>query len=95
MNKYAACTHLSTNITVAIENISSKPIVKFELSDPSTHDSTIGRNLILTSGLASAMEPHEIRSESISKTRSSAGQLTSFQITVRSVTFADGTTWSR
>lgn len=91
----AACTHLSTTVRFTLENISDKPIVKYEVRGLRTQGPTISNNVNLTSEFDNAMEPHEIRTEVIEERSDSAGQLTGFQVVLWSVTFADGTTWSR
>jgi len=89
----AACTHLSKSVRFTLENISDKPIVKYEVRGLRTHGRTISSYLNLTSEFTNEMDPHELRTEVIEERSDS--QLTSFQLAVWSVTFADGTTWNR
>ena len=95
----AACTHVSVIVRFTVENISDKPIVKYEVRGIRSNDSS-GNNLSVTSEWAKPVDPHERRSgliqEGLFEERIiSAGQKTSFQLAVYSVTFADGTTWRR
>jgi len=91
----AACTHVSKSVRFTLENISNKPIVKYEVRGLRIHGQTVSSNVSLTSEFSSEMDPHGLRTEDIEERSVPAGQLTSLRLAVWSVTFADGTTWNR
>jgi len=78
-----------------VENISSKPIKDFQIRGIEGYDRNVDaggtKTGVLTMGLS--LNPREERMGVIGSSTSSA-ELTGYQLTVSSVTFADGQVWT-
>jgi len=86
-------------VNYVAENISSSPITEFQISAIQTYDDFVDAGTSVT--LMGTLQPDQIRSGLIgggsitSVCGRPVGPLRQFQLTVSSVKFADGKTWSR
>jgi hypothetical protein len=78
-----------------VENISSKPIVKYEICGIMKYDNLVDEGLCVAAEGYETFQPHQTRTGFIGGGVLKVGELRGFQLTVWSVTFADGTKWTR
>ena len=83
------------NVQFVVENISSKPIIKYEIRSIMKYDNLVDDGLgVSTEGFGN-LGSHQTQTGFIGGGVLQVGELRDFQLTVWSVTFGDGTKWTR
>lgn len=97
-----ACEHpRSAKAHFIVENLSTKPISKYKIRAVLTYDELIDEGLGVSTETVEPLQPHQTQSGFLGGgvlTRAGGrpvSELRSFQLVVWSVTFSDGTTWTR
>ena len=97
----AGCdTPQTASVQFVVENISSSPISQFEIRAIETCDELVEEGTSVTT-MGRVLYPHQMQNGFIGSGILSGaggkpvGPLKSYQVTVWSVTFSDGTTWRR
>ena len=97
----AACDNpQGASVQFVAENISSSPISQFEIRTIKTYDELVDQGSGVTT-MDSILYPHQTRTGFVgggvitAAGGKAVGPIKSYQLTVWSVTFADGKTWTR
>jgi hypothetical protein len=85
----------SANVQFAVENIGSKAIIKYEIRSILKYDGLLDDGLGFSTAGIENFQPHQTRMGFIGGGVLKVGELKGFQLTVWSVTFSDGTNWTR
>ena len=85
----------SANVQFAVENIGSKPIIKYEIRGIMSYDGLVDDGLGVSTGGFENFQPHQTQTGYIGGGVLKVGGLKGFKLTVWSVDFADGTKWTR
>lgn len=85
----------SAHVQFAVENISSKPIIKYEIRAIMSYDGLVDDGLGVSTEGVENFQPHQTRTGFIGGGVLRVGELKGFKLRVWSVDFADGTKWTR
>ena len=88
-------TSHSANVQFAVENIGSKPIMKYEIRGVMTYAGLVDDGLGVTTAGVDNFQPRQRQIGFIGGGVLNVGELKGFQLTVWSVVFDDGTRWTR
>jgi hypothetical protein len=85
----------SASVQFVLENMGSKPIIKYEIQGTLNYDGLVDEGIGVSTEWREAFQPLQKRTGVIGGGVLKVGQLRGFKLAVRSVDFADGTKWSR
>ena len=91
----------TANVQFLVENLSTKPISKYEIRAVQTYDELIEDGLGVTAVRGEPLEPRETETGFLGggvlngAGGKPVGEMKGFQLVVWSIEFADGTTWTR